>query len=674
MNVVIELLLLPDGTARIENVLAPQAPWLVGTNLEDPLEELRSAFVGAKALPSRAILERARAQVAEQLLRIFMVAIGLSPDAVGHQPAFDIRFRVRSLRAEVAAGASTPWAWLRFTPYDDTIKRSGKTLKAADLGVQFVGARRASRRWTLRLSSQRFALTRSVVLESDDGRSWPLVSDVLLEPGQARVFEIALTARQQLDLSAARTFKVRADFEGRSSPIRTKPLRLSDAALKEVDLLLDVGSTVTKHMFVPIAGEAAESPADINTAKWLREHGIPRYDKREFARDPGLLLGWLAEGSSALRDWAISQGVVLRHVHIALPEVNRAGKAWTQAERRFRSKTAKQPWSDHLTGSVALHREHELLSGLFRAALSELLGLVEEQASKIDRTKAAIARAKSSKAAWERKRADHNRTRSKLKQQRDKAWFFANTRFPDPGSYRAPRPKDAPKPERGLESWMKALRADPSRLGRLLLLDAGGMSLDVAVVEPQKGAAAQVIKTLSRSFACGGEEVSLRIGRKVAGNAGTAYKQMLGLRRSKASARKKLDEYESATRAVYEKTLRDQVFGKLGTRWRGRACVVALTGGGGANPFLRELIEELVKELVKEKKLDAQCFQADDLAGYIQRLESQYQLASGPALRRFIQVHSWSRGRGMGTSEGGHYDKFAMLGGMWIERADQGGA
>ena len=78
----------------------------------------------------------------------------------------------------------------------------------------------------------------------------------------------------------------------------------------------------------------------------------------------------------------------------------------------------------------------------------------------------------------------------------------------------------------------------------------------------------------------------------------------------------------------------------------------------------------LITEIAEESGLDAQCFESSTLASYVAHVQ-EYGLEGGPALARLLQVHEWNLAVG-DTSEGGHYDRFAIVGGMWTERVGHG--
>jgi hypothetical protein len=208
-------------------------------------------------------------------------------------------------------------------------------------------------------------------------------------------------------------------------------------------------------------------------------------------------------------------------------------------------------------------------------------------------------------------------------------------------------------------AWMDDLLEYPQQLDHIVLLDAGGLSLDIAVLEKSS-----LVAPLSRSDAsCGGEAVSARIGRREEAQRGTRHKARLGTlwHDTRDLTDHAQREYHDASRALYSPVL-TPLFDALGERWKDtQRCSVVLTGGGAKNPHYAELVSELAREaglhvnVVDGPSLEYLLEQAREFSGPLPQLQSE-------VVRRFEKVQSWSNRREKVLTA--RYDMFAVVGGM----------
>ena len=118
---------------------------------------------------------------------------------------------------------------------------------------------------------------------------------------------------------------------------------------------------------------------------------------------------------------------------------------------------------------------------------------------------------------------------------------------------------------------------------------------------------------------CGGEELSRRIGKREAGDAGTQYKMRLGTLVEEGHLDvEHVQEYKRETHLLYDIPQLQSVFEQLGERWREeRQCVALVTGGGSCNRFF----VELVQEMAKREGLDLWPLAASDVNDIIEMID-----------------------------------------------------
>ena len=365
---------------------------------------------------------------------------------------------------------------------------------------------------------------------------------------------------------------------------------------------------------------------------------------------------WLARALPALRHWVAQEhATFLGDVIVSLPttkrlDVDRLAHAIRDQENGPLALSVRE----HLvcSGTVHLAPEHALLARHYL----DVLGVLQSSAkaySKRFKSQEDLRTAQMSKRnSWESQDAALQQYKSKFFLAR---WFSKKPRGPSGSRPTISSALTDP------EAWMRDLIERPEQLDRVLLLDAGGLSLDIAALEGHR-----LVRELSHSFdGCGGEELSRRIGRGQTGPQGTRHKAQLGLRWQDAPNPRdpQQREYIAATRDLYEPEL-GSLLRDLGARWRrSRASVVLLTGGGSRNPHLRDLVGELtVAEGLQPTVADAP---------YIQEMLRQARLfpeplpeLESPTVHRFQETQTWSERRE--RQPWARYDKFAVVGGMLV--------
>ncbi len=316
--------------------------------------------------------------------------------------------------------------------------------------------------------------------------------------------------------------------------------------------------------------------------------------------------------------------------------------------------TLTDAFRDHLVdgGKVVLVPEHRLLAAHYLSVLKILADAARAYSNRYSSHEELRSQQAARRSAWESKAAAVRRFEAK-------SWWHRlwNSKPSGPSGSRPSVHQKIADPAK----WMEDLIAHPEQLEHVVLLDAGGLSLDISVLEKHS-----LLPDLSHSdSACGGEEISSRIGRRETGPSGTRYKAGLGKRWSEARDRESSyadqREYRDVTRSVYEPSLKP-LFEKLAKRWRGvRYCTVLLTGGGSRNPHFPDFVVELAAGAGFEVTVvDAPLVQ-DLITQARQFPEPLPQLDSAP-VRRFEETKRWSDSRE--RQPWARYDKFAVVGGM----------
>lgn len=431
------------------------------------------------------------------------------------------------------------------------------------------------------------------------------------------------------------------------------------------DLFLDLGSTNTKWALRLEGKEPIEHDQD--TATLTEVWGIEAYRKSVLLSDAtgARWSEWVARALPALRHWVGREhNAYLRNVHLSLPttelfdvvslakrlrEDARSGDGDSCSSREALMRAT----TDNLVaqGSVVLVPEHELVAAHYLGVLRILQRAAQAYAGRFKNHEARRADQAQRQRNWDSRQAAVRDYESR--------WFGYRWFHDRPTGPSGSRP-NVPNKITNPAEWMNDLVEHPEQFDHVILLDAGGLSLDISVIEKH-----EIVRALSHSdTGCGGEAISSRIGRREIGSRGTRYKAQLGLRW--LPARDLSDpaqrEYRDATHELYGPVLTWVIRTLGGTRWKKSPhCCVLLTGGGSRNPHLAEYISELASETgLRANVVDAPTVQ--DLIRQAREFPEPLQELGSDEVRRFEATQVWSERRERQPLA--RYDKFAVVGGM----------
>jgi hypothetical protein len=397
----------------------------------------------------------------------------------------------------------------------------------------------------------------------------------------------------------------------------------------------------------------------------------------------------LAQLLVSLRREAAARGGFLQSVTLSLPatgglDVELLAKCLVRSRKRLEGLSldaisglrhavyAHTTRGDGRAGILRLIPEHEAVASHYRGALTALraaaLGSHQEEVEKNSLIK---ARNKSAQAHYQKKKQEVLANNNKLI-----PWLLGIGKKSLPSR---------PKPEAlvaSLADWMQQLVARPEFIEHVVVLDAGGLTLDVTVFDGDT-----LLTRLSRSEAsCGGEALSqsfsTSLGRpaydsetytKLKVSCGTAWREagkrvtsdghaeILAAHRGRL--RKRQETYFACTVPVYEPVLRS-IFGSCARKWtQSPQCSILLTGGGSQNPHFARL----VAETAKQSGLDVLVRDAEDLGHLIERAhahEDSTGALNHSNVKRFLEVVAWGYAD-QSRAKGEDYDRYAVVGGLW---------
>jgi hypothetical protein len=456
-----------------------------------------------------------------------------------------------------------------------------------------------------------------------------------------------------------------------------------------VDVLLDLGSTNSKYL-VRTAGRVS-APMFKPTKALCKEWNLAPYNKAEFLADVtgAAFLRWVAQLLSAVRAYvATTQRGHLRSIHLALPQspgLNVAGLATAfaptarvslpldaDAVKYLNESAAMNSIASSVSApTIVLRQEHEVLAAHYLSVLQALhRTAISYRAAYLARELERQQQAEQARI-WDRKRA--------AVEGYEQAGFWHKLLNSAP----LPPSGDRPTISTALETprdWMIRLINTPELLNRVVLLDAGGLSLDIAVMEFGE-------KVQSFGYSddeCGGESVTSHFfgrihNRTPSSEDGTREKARLGdlWNRARQSGVIELEGlvrqtgghtqlgYREATRQVYGRCLHN-LAQRIAPKWaRGErgVCTVLLTGGASRNPHF----QDCVRDLFQQEGLDVDVVDAWKLDGLIEearRFPVQHGVRlSSRAVVEFQRSHRWATSSTRGSDLMG-YDKYAVIGGL----------
>ena len=514
--------------------------------------------------------------------------------------------------------------------------------------------------------SLKFKSGHSVIIEGvdiADCRGEPLqrFDRTIIAPREetVRVADLQLTAEVIRGMSSWDYGRLLIRLKGRPKPVGNVLLSIGAVPLAgcTASLFLDLGSTSSKWALELRTGDSVELTSHIQESSTLtRQLGLDEYRKSDVigadAEAIARWVRWWTDAVPALRYWVGREyNAYLEDINFSVPvTLQGTGEAASQIldEDEYFNRAKRT----HLVGpaAVRLRPEHELIAEHYLAPLRVLersahdyLKLVKHRGEEV--------------TAWS---DDWNRLEA-YKSKPLVTRFFIRLLGDRPSGPRGRRPERLQSPPEEVASLAERV----GQLNRVLILDAGGLSLDVAVIENKT-----VVSELGQSLTnCGGEALSSRIGRRRVGKEGTRYKSHLGAVANAPLSKSdpKQQEYCAQTQALYEPGL-GPVFETLGTRWRdNRRCVAVLTGGGSKNPYFVKLIEDMARL----RDLDMWPVDADSLDEIVDAWgELTSTTEDAPEVVEFRRVLGWSRKRE--THRTASWDQFAVIGGMLCKRAPMG--
>jgi hypothetical protein len=716
VRVLIEIEIRSDGSVAASRLQTERLPHVKhDANLLSVLDRVTQEALAASAVPD----DRVWADLRAALLPLLVAAIDgvLRPRWPG-KPRVSVVPVELSFRALVLDPARAGWVanmpWLEIVPLTHALERAGREVKDADLRAELqgstLGLQEGGNRLRLSLASPTEVLSREVSLwtkGSEPALLWREECGTFLSRGRsACVVDAALPAGVLWKLARAKPAGILSLLIGRAEPApagelrvmllgRESPFRIDVACgdlgtqAQLVDVFLDLGSTTTKYL-VRVAGESTR-PEWKATARLTEEWGLPEYDKARFLQDKtgALWAKWVGELLPALRRYAAkSHRGYLRTVHLTLPQsggipVAELSKSLARGTKDGAADAPLDIGAIHsllarvateVVGERALvvHPEHEAVARHYLEPLRILHKAASSYTGTHGAREATRTRESQQAASWDEKRT--------AREAFDNRGFFYRLFNSRPTGPSGSQPSVSPSLTTPAE-WMRRLIERPDLLEHVVLLDAGGLSLDMAVLD-----GASLVADISGSDAsCGGEAVSSQLALRLEAvgmraEDWTPEKARLGEMWSKSanapdvgmeerfrrSGGRDQRAYHEVTNKIYGDALA-RLASACAKRWaRGAGhCTVLLTGGASRNPHLQELVGVCVGraglsgEIWDARAVQTLLEEARAFSHPLPELES-------PAATLFSTVHGWALSEVKG-SEHMAYDKYAVVGGLVAE-------
>jgi len=478
---------------------------------------------------------------------------------------------------------SFPWLFIK--DFSKAVSHNASNLGQNDFKVDYGATNILENDYSLELfaTSEQSVLVSTVNLMRGTSVYKTFTTEYFLEKStRTKIVAIELDAQCLYELSmGVNEYHFLIYLRGKQSPFKVKFPRHSLRTLDVGDLYLDIGSTTTKF-FVVSDGEVIQSQFK-GTAQFFTDMSSDIYDKRHLLKSPDKWKSWIQQFLPKVRKWLLTSGsppVYLRDLFVTIPvENDRKVKTFKSIEATI------QKEQEDLLGSFQVHFEHKALENAYIPILKELM----RQGSEYNEVRNAEQVVIDKKNNQKRKAYEN----AKAKREKYKSYGFFKKLF----SSKPPKPSK-PTYQRNtkqkLISSIQELLEGSDALKRVVILDAGGLSTDVSILESQSGQYQKL--SASKSFVeCGGEQLSSQIGRKKTGEAGTKYKMTLTQKYEKGLKDKKLTEYKTQTAVVYESML-DETFTFVRKKWGRKSFYVLTIGGGNDNPYLQELMRAKLDE------------------------------------------------------------------------------
>lgn len=597
----------------------------------------------------------------------------------------DVSFRLLNLNPEMR-DVEVEHSWVEVVSLDDASSISAKRLERSELVVDLHGSLpslgEGGERLRISVSSKFDAFVEEMTLVSPDDPDKPLEEKVkswvfLRRNVKTSLLDLRLSARALRSLAsksggAPNRAELHVRIHGKDEAI---PIEVACGDLGEpgrmVDAFLDIGSTTTKYIFR--VGEVLEEPAVRSTKKLIEEWSLPPYTKDRFLKDSTgeEWAKWVSGLLVALRRHVgCKLGGYLRSVYLTLPQSS-GGLDVSGLNAILASPSASQSTS---LDALRMHVERETVGQVEDV---QALVLVPEHHAVakfyLEPLKALYQIARSYRKSRDElkiKRSDWD-MRDFAKREYDLKFFLARWFTTTPDSPSGYQPKVPPP----LPDWMRKLIESPEKLERVVLLDAGGLSLDMAVLE-----SSELVAEYSKSdITCGGERVSVELGKRLgwqdtSSENATDEKAALGQvwakfaggtdnsldRRFIQCGKGRAHEaYREVTRHVYKDAIKE-LAGSVASRWK--SCTVILTGGGSRNPHLQELVFECMRQAgIEADVVDAQFLQ--ELLNEASSFCTPLPALSALPIALFTTIHGLALKELSGGSRYLAYDKYAVVGG-----------
>ena len=554
--------------------------------------------------------------------------------------------------------------WFALVPFDKSAEAAAKDIAPNDITFrnhQPIGLLPSKDRLAFTITSTKSVIIDRVDIACREGQP-PLQEFeqgwILHRDREHPIDGLSLKAEsiRRLNTSADDGAIVRVWLKGRDEPFTTRVSLDLPSQTPTAELILDIGSTTVKLALAISSNGSTQpkwQPHNYETRYFLEMVELDDYNKADFVGDEQSnrtnWCNWWTRALPKLRYWIARQhGAYLTKLRLSIP-VTSNDNLQKMDDALKGNRGLADAKRDHLAypKSISLAAEHQLIANHYLSALNDL----ELHAIDIEERFQKDMQAK--RAHIEREGAIREYEEENFMR---KLWHWVTLQKPKPPSGSRPEPKER-------SDKLKKLGTRPSQLERVMVLDAGGLSLDVAILETNNNST-EVLHPHGRSLSsCGGEELSARIGERKTGLEGTQYKAKLSLLAVELGQSKgdpRLEEYEAETRRLYDVSDLQGVFEWLGEHWKNDCqCVALMTGGASCNPYFQSLILRMAANV----GLDMWPLDAANIVDIIEELEQDRDQRNNELTEaeRFKAVYSWSRERE--NNRWSAWDMFAVVGG-----------
>ena len=701
VRVLIDIELRSDGQIRASRLYTERlAPIRHDTRLLSELDKkVRDRLV------NRVNVSVAWAELHASLTELVTKAVGdlIRPRLLTKDSKVDVELSIRllQLNQNLNLPPNLLFPWLEVITLKDALARVNALLKLDELKTELYGSRlslnEGGERLQLGICAPIELVVDQVTLCLKDKPSEVLeefnASTFLVRERMTSVLDVRLKSPTLWRLSPSSSAKTPAvelqvSFQG----VKDKTLRVDvpcgDLGLREtlVDVFLDLGSTTTKY--ITRVGEQLSPARTKSTNKLSEEWSLTPYDKKRLLSDgtAGEWSRWIATLLPALRRYAAREHRgYLRRIHLAIPQsgplnVNALSSAVAQRQlyapianglnataiNALRERAISDAVGFEAGGKVVcLVPEHKAVANHYLEPIRVLQDVAKNY-------KELYKKNEDDKKSKEAKKVEWNNQRKK-KDDYDKKGIIHQIFNKSPVVGVEPIiPESLMTPT----EWMERLIKYPDILNSVLILDVGGLSVDIAVLESET-----IHADYSKSdISCGGEQVTRKFSEQLempymTSEEGTREKGRLGVAWSTPNTAhlpienriarfggRQQRAYREASLNLYDSVISD-ILGVVARYWKGKNrshCIIILTGGGSRNPHF----QDVVSEKIAGAGLDTYIIDANYLYNTINQARNFKEPLpdlNSPSIKLFTDVHSWAQVQG---AEYMSYDKYAVLGGL----------